>query len=48
MGGAKRGVMTDRPKWAFATLPVAESLIESYSGTIITWNKALAAARKVQ
>jgi nitrous oxide reductase accessory protein NosL len=46
MGGAKRGVMTDRPKWAFATRASAEAFLESYGGTIITWNEALAAARE--
>ena len=45
-GGAKRGVMTDRPKWAFVTIPAAESFIENYGGTIITWTEALAAARE--
>ena len=46
MGGAKRGVMTDRPKWAFATRASAEAFIERYDGAIITWNEALAAARE--
>jgi nitrous oxide reductase accessory protein NosL len=46
IGGAKRGVMTDRPKWAFATRTSAEAFLESYGGTIITWNEALTAARE--
>jgi copper chaperone NosL len=46
MGGAKRGVMTDRPKWAFASRDSAASFIESYGGTIVTWSEALAAARE--
>jgi hypothetical protein len=46
MGGAKRGVMTDRPKWSFATRASAEAFIERYDGAIITWNEALAAARE--
>jgi copper chaperone NosL len=46
MGGVKRGVMTDRPKWAFATKAAAESFIAEYGGSIITWSEALAAARE--
>ncbi|NTW58507.1 MAG: NosL family protein [Nitrospirae bacterium] len=46
IGGAKRGVMTDRPKWAFATRTSSEAFLESFGGTIITWNEALAAARE--
>jgi len=46
MGGSKRGVMTDRPKWAFATKADADAFIEDYGGVIITWNEALAAARE--
>jgi len=46
MGGAKRGVMTDRPKWAFASRAAAEEFIASYGGTIVAWNEALAAARE--
>jgi nitrous oxide reductase accessory protein NosL len=46
MGGAKRGVMTQRPKWAFGTKVSAEAFIESYGGKIITWEEAIAAARE--
>jgi copper chaperone NosL len=46
MGGVKRGVMTDRPKWAFASRAAAEAFIENYGGTIVTWSEALAAARE--
>jgi len=46
MGGAKRGVMTQRPKWAFQSKAAAESFIESYGGKIVIWTKALAAARE--
>ena len=46
MGGAKRGVMTDRPKWAFASKAAAETFIEGYGGSIVTWAEALAAARE--
>ena len=46
MGGAKRGVMTDRPKWAFATKTAAEAFVENYGGTIVNWDEAIAAARE--
>jgi nitrous oxide reductase accessory protein NosL len=46
MGGAKRGVMTQQPKWAFATKPPAEAFIVEYGGTIVSWDEALAAARE--
>jgi copper chaperone NosL len=42
----KRGVMTNRPKWAFGSQAAAELFIESYGGTIVTWSEALAAARE--
>ena len=46
IGGAKRGVMTTRPKWAFSTRTAAESFLRDYGGAIITWNEALTAARE--
>jgi hypothetical protein len=46
MGGAKRGVMTSRPKWAFSTRAAAEAFLKEYGGAIVTWNEALAAARE--
>jgi copper chaperone NosL len=46
IGGSKRGVMTQRPKWAFSTPAAAENFIKSCGGTIITWSEALAAARE--
>ena len=46
MGGAKRGVMTSRPKWAFSTKAAADAFIEDYGGAIVTWSEALAAARE--
>ncbi|MHB8845251.1 MAG: nitrous oxide reductase accessory protein NosL [Nitrospirota bacterium] len=46
IGGIKRGVMTQRPKWAFRTQAGAESFVKAYGGTIISWNAALAAARE--
>jgi nitrous oxide reductase accessory protein NosL len=46
MGGKKRGVMTRRPKWAFATLAGAAAFIAANGGELISWEKALAAARE--
>jgi nitrous oxide reductase accessory protein NosL len=46
IGGAKRGVMTSRPKWAFSTRTAAEAFLRDYGGVIITWNEALTAARE--
>jgi nitrous oxide reductase accessory protein NosL len=46
MGGKKRGVMTDSPKWAFATLEAAQAFATSYGGSIIIWETALASARE--
>jgi copper chaperone NosL len=46
MGGAKRGVMTERPKWAFETKASAEAFIKEQGGSIVTWDDALAAARE--
>lgn len=45
MGGKKRGVMTQRAKWAFLENSAAESFIKEYGGEIVTWDEALAAAR---
>ncbi len=45
IGGTKRGVMTMRAKWAFATREAAQKFLDSYGGTVVTWNEALAAAR---
>jgi copper chaperone NosL len=44
MGGSKRGVMTQRPKWAFRSQAAAKAFLQTYGGTIITWTEALAAA----
>jgi len=46
MGGKKRGVMTQRPKWAFATLDAAQAFVKSQGGTILGWPNVLAAARE--
>ncbi len=43
MGGSKRGVMTQMPKWAFKTKPEASEFIKSYGGKLATWDEALAA-----
>ena len=46
MGGNKRGVMTQRPKWAFRSKATAETFIIEYGGMIVSWPEALAAARE--
>lgn len=46
IGGSKRGVMTQRPKWAFRAQAGAESFVKAHGGTIIPWSSALAAARE--
>ncbi|MGB9082637.1 MAG: nitrous oxide reductase accessory protein NosL [Desulfuromonadaceae bacterium] len=46
MGGRKRGVMTQRAKWAFASQEAAQSFVDSNGGQIITWDAALQAARE--
>jgi nitrous oxide reductase accessory protein NosL len=45
MGGKKRGVMTQLPKWAFQTEAAAEVFIKTNGGKIVPWAEALAAAR---
>ncbi len=46
IGGKKRGVMTQRAKWAFATTGAAQAFINKYGGKIVSWDEALAAARE--
>lgn len=46
LGGRKRGVMTHRPKWAFATKAAAEAFIAANGGALADWPTALAAARE--
>jgi len=46
MGGKKRGVMTERPKWAFSSKEDAEVFIKINGGKLVTWDEALAAARE--
>jgi nitrous oxide reductase accessory protein NosL len=45
VGGSKKGVMTQNPKWAFATKEAAQSFVTSYGGTLTNWETALLAAR---
>ncbi len=46
MGGRKRGVMTQQPKWAFQSKDGAEAFIKANGGKLATWEEALAAARE--
>lgn len=46
MGGKKRGVMTEQPKWAFQSKEGAEVFIKANNGKIVAWAEALAAARE--
>jgi copper chaperone NosL len=44
IGGKKRGVMTQRPKWAFETEAAAHSFIAANGGSVASWIEARAAA----
>lgn len=46
MGGKKRGVMTERPKWAFSTEAAARAFTERYGGTIVTLEEAMRVTRE--
>ncbi len=46
VGGGKRGVMTTRAKWAFATRAAAEAFVAAHGGAVATWEEARAAARE--
>jgi copper chaperone NosL len=46
VGGRKRGVMTQNPKWAFATKEAAQSFLNSFGGKLTNWEIALLAARE--
>jgi hypothetical protein len=46
MGGRKRGVMTNNPKWAFATSATAGAFIAANGGRLSSWDEVLAAARE--
>ncbi len=44
MGGSKSGVMTNRPKWAFAKKQGALAFINRYGGKLIDFDEAIAAS----
>lgn len=44
MGGAKQGVMTRQPKWAFAKEEAALKFIKENGGTLVTFDQAMKAA----
>jgi nitrous oxide reductase accessory protein NosL len=46
VGGSKLGVMTQNPKWAFATKEAAQSFIDSNGGNLASWEATLLAARE--
>ncbi|MBJ6724495.1 nitrous oxide reductase accessory protein NosL [Geomesophilobacter sediminis] len=46
IGGDERGVMTRRPKWAFADQRAAEHFVQEHGGSRVDWEKALHAARE--
>jgi len=46
IGGSKRGVMSQRAKWAFAAKASAEKFVSTYGGEIVSWQSAVAAAEK--
>lgn len=46
VGGSKRGVMTARAKWAFATRAGAEAFVKAHGGALATYDEARAAARE--
>ena len=41
LGGLKKGVMTERGKWAFRTKKQAEEFVERNGGAIVSFEKAL-------
>ncbi len=46
IGGNKRGVMTMRAKWAFASKAAAQKFVDANGGKIAAWSDALAAAQE--
>ena len=46
VGGKKKGVMTEAPKWAFGTKGAAEAFVKANGGKIVPWAEALEAAKK--
>jgi nitrous oxide reductase accessory protein NosL len=45
IGGKKRGVMTQNPKWAFSGEAAANIFIAANGGRVVSWQEAEAAAR---
>ena len=45
-GDSKRGVMTARPKWAFAIKEAAMKFIGTFGGSLVSWEQALAAGKE--
>lgn len=48
IGGKKKGVMTQVPKWAFSDRSAADKFIRENGGKLATFDEALAAAEKEQ
>jgi hypothetical protein len=46
LGGRRKGVMTARPKWAFASREAAEAFVKADGGAVVGWEEALSAARE--
>jgi nitrous oxide reductase accessory protein NosL len=46
IGGRKRGVMTQRAKWAFSSKDTAQVFVDAHGGVITDWDAALLAARE--
>jgi nitrous oxide reductase accessory protein NosL len=46
IGGKKRGVMTQRPKWAFGEKTAAQTFMDANGGAIVSWPDVLSAARQ--
>ena len=44
IGGDRPGVMTSRPKWAFAVREAAEAFIVAHGGKIVSFEQAMSAA----
>jgi len=44
LGGGKKGVMTAKAKWAFASRGAAEQFIQANGGSIATFDEAIKAA----
>lgn len=46
IGGAKKGVMTRVPKWAFATRQAGEQFVREHGGRFVSYEEALLAAEQ--